>query len=327
MNPFPCVTILLRLSLMATAINFTSQVFEWPNYLDYEWPSEANRTQPRQAGTLKPEDIQPRYMAVYKTRIFLSIKYDSNLPVSLVSLPTSGASSLSPKLTPVPSLDMHGYGNCNKIEKAKGLQVDSVGRLWVLDSGSLKCYSKIWAIDLADNDHTKLIYQFPFHKLMHDIVIDETPNGTFAYIALWVKEQIVVFSLAKNQSWLLDTPGVEVFSIALSPKEELPTQLYLVPDVATVTSNCTCEEGKTEESTNYALIGSLDFFLVLSCIFTLWLALRIRKLQNSNEQRNAGAVEMEMPTLPNPVSPEMVHEEIENDLYGVVTAPAPRPRM
>ncbi|CAB3377157.1 Hypothetical predicted protein [Cloeon dipterum] len=93
----------------------------------------------------------------------------------------------------------------------------------------------------------------------------------------------------------------------------------------TVSSKCACEEWQTKGSLNPALIGLLAFFLVLSFIINLWLTLRIKKLQNSNEQRNAGAVEM--PAVPNPVSPQIVDEEIENDLYGVITAPAPRPRL
>ncbi|XP_065334617.1 protein yellow-like [Cloeon dipterum] len=270
-------------------------------------------------------------MAVFGTRIFLSLEKFDDIPVTLVSLRTSSASSSSPKLTPFPSWAMNKWKDCNKIQAAKGLDVDSVGRLWVLDNGSDSCSSKLWTIDLANNDQTKLIIQFPFQKLKHDLVLDETPNGTFAYISLWGEQHIVVFNLERNQSWTLDTPGIKVFSIALSPiKDQEPRKLYL--GVSTTPTNCTsCIKGgnfpgkrQADESTNYALIGSVALFLVLSCIISLWITLRIRKTRNSNEKRNAGAEEMEIPTLPSPVSPELVDEEIENDLYGVVTAPPPR---
>ncbi|CAB3377160.1 Hypothetical predicted protein [Cloeon dipterum] len=197
--------------------------------MDYEWPSEANRTQALEAGIFKPEKITPLFMTVYGTRIFLSLdkfgSYNKSIPVSLVSLPTSSASSASPKLTPFPSWDMHEYGNCEKIEEARGIQVDSVGRLWVLDNGSKNCNSKLWTIDLANN-HTKLIHRFSFHDWMHDLVLDETPNGTLAYIAYWGERNIVVFSLERNQSWIVQTTENTVHTIALSPKEE-PRQLYI----------------------------------------------------------------------------------------------------
>ncbi|CAB3376938.1 Hypothetical predicted protein [Cloeon dipterum] len=222
MTPVFSAVFLLCLSSLAIAANLT-QVFEWPDKLDYEWPSDASRTK-----TFKPEDMYPRYMAAYGTRIFISLDtYGNDIPVTLVSLPTSNASSASPSLTAFPSWNIHGKGHCNKIEKASGLEVDSVGRLWVLDSGSDTCNkSKLWTVNLSNRDQTKLIHQFPFQKLMNDLVIDETPGETLAYISQWREQTIVVFSLEKNTSWRVATPGMEFYSIALSPQEE-PRQLYL----------------------------------------------------------------------------------------------------
>ncbi|CAB3377141.1 Hypothetical predicted protein [Cloeon dipterum] len=224
MRPCFFVIVLLHLSL-ATAVNFT-QVLEWPDGMAYEWPSEAKKTQALKDGTFKPEKIEPIFMAVYGTRIFLSLVKYSNIPVTLVSLPTSSKSLESPKLTPFPSWDMHGIGDCNKIEVATGLEVDSIGRLWVLDSGSENCNAKLWTIDLSNNDHTELVHQFSFYDWMHDFVLDETPNGTLAFISNYGAEHIVVFSLESNQSWIVETPGLKSYSIALSPKEE-PRQLYV----------------------------------------------------------------------------------------------------
>ncbi|XP_065334864.1 protein yellow-like [Cloeon dipterum] len=225
MTPFLIAIFFLNLSSLATAAKFT-QVFEW-NELDLSWSSGARRAQALEDGTFDPEYIKPHYMAVYGTRIFLSLDKYSTIPVTLVSLPTNNASSTSPKLTPVPSWDMHGRGDCNKIEEATGLEVDSVGRLWVLDQGSDDCNAKLWTIDLNKNDQTKLIHRFSFQKLTHDLALDETPDGTFAYISRWYQEQIVVFNLERNQSWIVKTPDVKVFSLALSPKDQEPSQLYL----------------------------------------------------------------------------------------------------
>ncbi|CAB3380746.1 Hypothetical predicted protein [Cloeon dipterum] len=225
MNPFLCAIFLLGLSSLASAANFT-QVFEWNN-LDYEWPSDARRAQALENGTFKAENISPLYMAVYGSRLFLSLEKNIGIPVTLVSLPTNSASTAPPKLTPFPSFDMHGNGNCDKIEWARGLKVDSVGRLWMLDRGSDNCQSKIWTIDLINNDHTKLIHRFSFNDWIHDLVLEETPNGTFAYISRWYRTHIVVFSLERNQSWVVDTLGIQFYSIALPPKDQEPRQLYL----------------------------------------------------------------------------------------------------
>ncbi|CAB3377170.1 Hypothetical predicted protein [Cloeon dipterum] len=167
-------------------------------------------------------------MAVFGRRIFLSFEKFAGIPVTLVSLPTSSDSYAPPKLTPFPSWDLHMHdenGDCNKIEVATGLEVDSVGRLWVLDDGGNHCNTKLWIFDLTNKDQTKLIHHFPFHYNIHDLVLDETPNETLAYIARWGESDIVVFSLERKLSWILSTPGIEVSSIALSPKNE-PRQLY-----------------------------------------------------------------------------------------------------
>ncbi|XP_065336588.1 protein yellow-like [Cloeon dipterum] len=224
MNPLLFVIVLLHLSL-ATAANFT-QVFEWPDGMDYEWPSETKRIQALQAGAFKPENIVPLFMAVFGSRIFLSLDKVDGIPVTLVSLPTSKASTASPKLTPFLSWHMHEYGNCKNIEQPTGLEVDNVGRLWVLDSGSENCNSKLWIFDLSNHDQTVLIHHFPNAYYLHDLVLDETPNGYFAYSTQWGENDIVAFSLEREESWTVKTPGMRVLSTALSPKEE-PRQLYL----------------------------------------------------------------------------------------------------
>ncbi|CAB3387292.1 Hypothetical predicted protein [Cloeon dipterum] len=223
MSPYLCAIFLLGLSSLATAANFTL-VYEWPDGLDYEWPSEASKTQAWRDGTLKPWEIEPLYMAVYGSRLFFSLesKYPE-ISVTLVSLPTSGASSAPPKLTPFPSWDMHRIGDCNMIEYATGLQVESVGRLWVLDGGSSHCKSKLWIFDLKKNDHNNLVHQIRNPYPMHDFVLDETAHGTFAYISRWYQQSIVVFSLEKNLFWIVETAEIFVFSIALSPKDQEPS--------------------------------------------------------------------------------------------------------
>ncbi|XP_065334934.1 protein yellow-like [Cloeon dipterum] len=229
MTPFFVAIFLLGLSSLASAVNFT-QVFEWPDGFDYEWPSEERKAQALENVTFNPRHISPSYLAVYGERIFLSLyKNDDGIPATLVTLPKSGASSASPKLNPFPSWDMYlneSAANCSIIDWAQGLQVDSVGRLWVLNIGSENCDGKLWIFDLNNNNEIVLIHSFSFDGWMHDLVLDETPNGTFAYISQSGERRIAVFSLERNESWLVDTE-IKVFSITLSPKQQEPRQLYL----------------------------------------------------------------------------------------------------
>ncbi|XP_065336069.1 major royal jelly protein 5-like [Cloeon dipterum] len=223
MTPFLIAIFFFNLSSLATGANFT-QVYQW-NVLNFKWPSDAIRTKTLEDKTFKAANIDPRFMAVYGTRLFFSLENSDGIPVSLVSVPTSSKYVAPPKLTPFPSWDLHGKGDCNKIEEATGLDVDSVGRLWVLDSGSDNCNTKLWIFDLNNNDHTKIIHRFPFQTLTHDLVLDETANGTFAYISRGIEDNVVVFSLERNESWIVDTPEIEVYSISLSSKNQ--EQLYI----------------------------------------------------------------------------------------------------
>ncbi|CAB3380111.1 Hypothetical predicted protein [Cloeon dipterum] len=225
MTPFFVSVFLLGLSSVATAKKLTRLVYEWPDKMDCEWPSKATRTR-----ALSDEiSIEPHFMAVYRTRIFFVLKkYPEDTPAKVVvSLPKSSGSSEPPRPNPFPSLDMYEFGNCQKIEEPSGLAVDSLGRLWVLDRGSSKCNSKILTIDLRNHDQTKVIHQFSFHDWIHDLVLDETNNGTFAYITRWDEQCLVVFCLERNESWIVETPKVQSFAIALSPKYHEPRQLYI----------------------------------------------------------------------------------------------------
>ncbi|XP_065333247.1 protein yellow-like [Cloeon dipterum] len=223
MAPFLVAIFLLGLSSLTTGANF-NQVFQWDE-LDYEWPSEAKRTQALENGSFKPENMLPLYIALHGTRLFISLHKENGVPATLVSLPTGSASSAPPKLTPFPSWDMHlnGTGNCSKIRFVEGLQVDSVGRLWALNLESPDCNTTLMIFNL-NTDEIELIHRFPSSEPINDFVIDETASGTFAYISRSGGQRIVVFSLERNESWTVDTPGIEESSAALSLKEE---QLYL----------------------------------------------------------------------------------------------------
>ncbi|XP_065336581.1 uncharacterized protein LOC135937359 [Cloeon dipterum] len=307
MNPLLFVIVFVHLSL-TTAVNFT-QVFKWPDGMDYVWPSEAKRRQALKNRTFKPENIYPLFMAVYGTRIFLSLYKYSDIPASLVSLPTSSASSASPKLTPFPSWEMHGKGGCNKIEEAKGLQVDSVGRLWVLDSGSENCSTKLWTIDLSNN-HTVLGHRFSFRDYMHDLVLDETPNGTLAFISNSGSDRIVVlrtkprYRLLKAAVGELSITPARPTTSTMSSKTE-PTPVSLSISTTTKSSTPAEESAATEvqksstliENSNenriiiISLICSNVFIVVLSSSIILWLVLKLKR-NNSLPQNTAEDQEM-----------------------------------
>ncbi|XP_065334711.1 protein yellow-like [Cloeon dipterum] len=223
MAPFLSIFLLGVFSL-ATAVNFTP-VYE-SNELECDWPSEEIKTKALQENAFNP---WPLSSAVYESRLFLSLSDNEIVPLTLVSIPTNSVSTAHPKLTPFPSWDMHSDGSrdCNKIQFARGLEVDAIGRLWVLDEGTSSCNAKLWIFNLEKNDTLELVHQFSSPYFFHDLVLDETPDGYFAYISRYFRKHIVVFSLKKNQSWIVETPDTLWTAIALSPKKGPARQVYL----------------------------------------------------------------------------------------------------
>ncbi|XP_065335719.1 protein yellow-like [Cloeon dipterum] len=232
MSPFYAAIFLLGLCLVANAFDFTT-VYEWEKF-DFVWPSGADSSNGQIKDKYRPKNVSPAFMAVFGERLFLSLEAYRGIPATLVWLPTSDTSTAPPKFAPFPSWELHKKDNCETIQKAKGLETDPDGRLWVVDNGSKNCSSKIWIFDLLNNDTTELVHHFPDKVVSHsyskralrDIVLDKTSDDYLAYITDSYSEHIVVYSQKMDKSWSVKTPWREWVSLALSPDKEA-RQLYL----------------------------------------------------------------------------------------------------
>ncbi|XP_065334805.1 protein yellow-like [Cloeon dipterum] len=233
MSPLFSAIFLLGLCL-ANAFNFTT-VYEWAQF-DFIWPSGADSSNGQNKQNFKSSKVYLDYMAVFGERLFLSLETQPGIDATLVWLPTSGTSAVPAKLAPFPSWHLHKKNNCDSIQWAKGMETDTDGRLWVLDDGSKKCQGKIWIFDLLNNDKTEHVHQFPDSVVSHisykrdlrDIVIDQTPDDSLAYILdlSFEHEHIVVYSRKLDKSWLVKTTGRKWYCLALSANREA-RQLYL----------------------------------------------------------------------------------------------------
>ncbi|CAB3388811.1 Hypothetical predicted protein [Cloeon dipterum] len=96
---------------------------------------------------------------------------------------------------------MNEKDNCNVIQWAQGLQVDALGRLWVLDRG-FRCQSKIWIFNLVNGDNIELSYQFNQLLELYDIVLEKTQEDDWlAYITQEPESKcLIVFSLNNRRS-------------------------------------------------------------------------------------------------------------------------------
>ncbi|CAB3377137.1 Hypothetical predicted protein [Cloeon dipterum] len=225
MSPF-FAAIFVHSLCLASAINFTS-VYEWDKF-DFNWPYGKIRQD------FDPKNVYLQNMAVFERRLFLSLNLNSGIPATLVWVPTSGTSATPPKLSPFPAWHLHEKHNCHTIQRAKGMETDSGGRLWVLDNGSWECpKSKLWIFDMLDIDEAERVHEFPDAVVSHtyktrtlrNIVLDKTPDDSLAYITESESEHLVVYSRKLDKSWTVKTSGRKWYSLALSPNRDEATKL------------------------------------------------------------------------------------------------------
>ncbi|XP_065335039.1 protein yellow-like [Cloeon dipterum] len=268
MSPFFAAIFLLGLCL-ANAVNLT-YVYEWSQF-DFIWPPAADTSNEQMKQNFNPDYVEPHFIAVFGERLFLSLDSFSGIPASLVWLPTSGMSTVRPKLSPFPSWHLHKKDKCDTIQWAYGLEVDTDGRLWVLDNGRGKCSKKLWIFDLLNNDTTERIHQFPDtvvsdseeDSYMSDIVLDKTPDDYLAYITAIGSQHIVVYSRKMDKSWTVKTPGRKWQCLALSPNRE-ERKLYLARDGGKELYSVSVSELRNEGgSAAVKLISELTEFLYI----------------------------------------------------------------
>jgi hypothetical protein len=122
---------------------------------------------------------------------------------------------------------LQGAGNCSALQNVLGLEVDSLGRLWVVDAGRLhtrqsqrrreldKCPAKLLLFDLNNNNSLLLSFELPDdvaprnNSLLSDLVLDRTSDGDWlAYVSDASSGAIVVFSLEKKKAWRVTHPSM-----------------------------------------------------------------------------------------------------------------------
>ncbi|XP_065336553.1 uncharacterized protein LOC135937331 [Cloeon dipterum] len=174
---------------------------------------------------------QPQYLAIYGQRLFISLELRTGAS-TLVWLPisTEHKSSPPPKLVPFQPKNSIDMGECNTISSPRGLEVDPLGRIWVLDNGNKDCPAKLWICNLANSDETIKVHQFPDtvfssnKKELGEVVLDKTQDNWFAYITNKDSKHLILFDLNMNNFWTVQFPWKKVGVLAINPKNE---QLYL----------------------------------------------------------------------------------------------------
>jgi len=127
----------------------------------------------------------------------------------------------APLLQPFPSLQMNREGDCNALQNVDAIEIDPLGRLWVVDSGQTapfsrphrNCPPKILVFDLAKGNKIVTSHVPPHnrHTLFKQIVVDlsQGANDALAYLSDFASGRVLTFSLKSGKSWAVQTEETE----------------------------------------------------------------------------------------------------------------------
>lgn len=241
-------------------------IFQW-NTIDVVWPTEEEKQYAIAHGDYIPANNFIAGIKFWKNKMYLTMpRWKDGVPVTLgVTSSTPVNRVTAPKLEAFPTWEMQKVGDCTAFQLVQSMEIDPIGRMWVIDTGrttslsvdaKTSCPPRLVILDLEKNGEILKSYEFPGNvarpgsAYLNDIVLDHQDGG-MAYITDNDREDpgIIVYSLLNNTSWKIrhdsmrakseavrfmvsKTPvnlPIHVDAIALSPASVEDRQVYYSP--------------------------------------------------------------------------------------------------
>jgi len=157
------------------------ELYKWKQ-VDFTFPSATARTAAIASGDFVPESALPLGLDVWRERIFVTLpKWKGGIPATLATVPRFPNGNSSPPLKPFPDWSWHrsqsqlleGNGSsCDRLTSVFRINIDSCGRLWILDAGVVKvltdfkvlCPPQIFVFDL-NTDTLLMRYVIPKNQV------------------------------------------------------------------------------------------------------------------------------------------------------------------
>nr|BDD85307.1 yellow-x2 protein [Ischnura senegalensis] len=206
------------------------EVYAW-KALDYAWPSQASKDRAIARGDYIPKNNAMVGVKIWGDRAYVAVpRWLPGVPATLNWVPSAAGEGvkgpLSTPLTPYPCWEMQEVGNCSAIQFVQSMEIDPLGRMWVLDVGRRNfftptpdnsCPPKLVLLDLKEGGRVLHTFVFPDEVASHtrsflnDLVIDVSGGGNgsdwYAYISDAMGDPasggggIVVYHLGSDRAW------------------------------------------------------------------------------------------------------------------------------
>ena len=185
-------------------------LYEW-DVLDYDWDALGqSREEAISSGAYVPENNALTGIKVFEGEIYVSVpRWLEGIPSTLnkVVMNSSGASVLQP----YPSAWFNNVSNPDGIIYIQSMEIDTKGRMWILDVGRSNIYgaapvngsAKIVLWNIRNNDEIDRFVlpgdiSYPASSFLNDIVVDE--GRMIAYISDSGRGSIVIVDMENHRS-------------------------------------------------------------------------------------------------------------------------------
>ena len=170
-------------------------VHQWVS-LDFDWDAiGANKTEWIEKGWFIVENCAPSGIKQWQEDIYIAVpRWMPGVPSTLNKIVLNAQGH--PILQPFPSIEYQNPNSTNGLKYVQDIEIDSLGRMWILDAGFLNIYQtqdkvfnppRLIVLDLTDNNKVIVEFEFPsdiaqpFVTFLNDVVVDVANN--YAYIS------------------------------------------------------------------------------------------------------------------------------------------------
>ncbi|XP_071448643.1 major royal jelly protein 1-like [Hetaerina americana] len=267
-------------------------VYAW-KVIDYNWPSPKDREEAVENGDYIPKNNVISGVKIWEDRVYVTVpRLVPGVPSTLNWVPWVPATEwnlyskkepLSTPLTPFPCMESQKPGDCYAIQNVQSMEIDPLGRMWVLDVGRRnlmtpvpdnKCSPKILILDLKNGGKQLRMHVFPEEvasrndSFLNDLVVDVngSPDGSdwFAYISESGGPPdrggaIVVYDLKNDESWKVIDPSSMSFDLSASTARIGGQTAKLIFNVDGIALS---PVGKEQSFVYYCPLGSLHLYSI-----------------------------------------------------------------
>ncbi|KAJ9577612.1 hypothetical protein L9F63_005799 [Diploptera punctata] len=198
------------------------------NGANVEWPNSFIKNIFTSSDRYTPKNILATRIQIYRDEAFvLTPRYKPGVPFTLGKFSLKNK-NCHPTIAPYPCWDLQEEGNCQAIQSAVDIFLDSQDILWILDSGIVNTLDQPIKRYLSGLVCSASRLQY--------LVVDYAADGrSFLYISDAATHAILVYDITNSRGYRVVLPKIvtrgcstrDVLYIALIRKSEGNTELYL----------------------------------------------------------------------------------------------------